>query len=261
MINGKDIYAEIRQAIKDYDAKNWEDFGYQIGEASAKIILGEQSEKQIAVAQMMQGMIEPFGGKFNLEALLMCIYDEDQAALILDEAYNQFKAAYEQKNVQDVVAGVILTVAGVKQIQKGLPACEAVDTKTWDFNGFSKSMDIMAHPVEHFKIIEEDLLVHGTSIMKDAFIATMAYENGDLYTFGQQMGKIFKLATNVAQNQVAQVKETIDRKMVTEVAQGLLEGTKVGHFDFTALLFCIYEADQAALILYEGVQIIEEAYA
>jgi len=44
MINGKDIYSEIKLAIKDYDAKNWEDFGFQIGEASAKIILGSQSE-------------------------------------------------------------------------------------------------------------------------------------------------------------------------------------------------------------------------
>jgi hypothetical protein len=51
-----------------------------------------------------------------------------------------------------------------------------------------------------------------------------------------------------------------DANMAAEVAQGFLEATNVGTFNFTNLLICIYEADQAALILYEGVQILEEAY-
>jgi len=51
----------------------------------------------------------------------------------------------------------------------------------------------------------------------------------------------------------------VDRALVAEVAQGFLAGAGVGTFDFTALLFCIYEADQAALIAYEGLQEIEKA--
>jgi hypothetical protein len=38
--------------------------------------------------------------------------------------------------------------------------------------------------------------------------------------------------------------------MITEVIQGLLEGTKVGTFNFTNLLLCIYEMDQAAMVAY-----------
>ena len=53
---------------------------------------------------------------------------------------------------------------------------------------------LMTYPIDYFQIVGDDLLVNGESIMKDAFIATMAYENGDLYTFGQHMGMIFKLA-------------------------------------------------------------------
>merc|ERR1712227_848033 len=46
----------------------------------------------------------------------------------------------------------------------------------------------------------------------------------------------------------------------TEFAQGLFEATKVGEFNFTNLLLCIYEADQAAIALYEGVETLEQAY-
>merc|ERR1719263_2295330 len=42
--------------------------------------------------------------------------------------------------------------------------------------------------------------------------------------------------------------------------QGFMEGAKVGTFNFTALLECIYEADQAAEVMYVAVsQIIPEA--
>jgi len=48
--------------------------------------------------------------------------------------------------------------------------------------------------------------------------------------------------------------------MVAEVAQGLLESTKVGTFNYTNLLTCIYETDQSALILYKAVTTLEESY-
>jgi hypothetical protein len=47
--------------------------------------------------------------------------------------------------------------------------------------------------------------------------------------------------------------------MLAEVAQGLLEAMKVGTFNFTNLLICIYELDQAALALYMSIEMLENA--
>lgn len=47
--------------------------------------------------------------------------------------------------------------------------------------------------------------------------------------------------------------------MVAEVAQGFMEATKVGSFNFTNLLLCVYEADQSALELYEGIDLLEKS--
>jgi hypothetical protein len=47
--------------------------------------------------------------------------------------------------------------------------------------------------------------------------------------------------------------------MMADIFQGLFEATKVGTFNFTNLLLCVYEADQAALELYEGVDLIEQS--
>lgn len=100
LINGVEIYNEVSTAIEDYTKEDWAGYGYNLGKAAAKTILGEESQALIKaenkdkVARVMQGMLKPFGGKFNLEALLMCIYEEDQAALMFDVAVQSFETAW-----------------------------------------------------------------------------------------------------------------------------------------------------------------------
>lgn len=51
-------------------------------------------------------MSSQFGGKFNLEALLACIGEEDKAALALDAAFQILEEAYDDKNVIEAFAAV-----------------------------------------------------------------------------------------------------------------------------------------------------------
>ena len=41
LLDGVEIYGEISTAVHDYEAQDFSDFGFQIGEASAKLILGQ----------------------------------------------------------------------------------------------------------------------------------------------------------------------------------------------------------------------------
>ena len=41
MLNGVEIYEEIKTAVQDYESQDFNDFGFQIGEALAKLILWE----------------------------------------------------------------------------------------------------------------------------------------------------------------------------------------------------------------------------
>jgi len=127
-------------------------------------------------------------------------------------------------------------------------------------------MDIAVHPTQHFELIENDLRMHGVSILEDVGAGVEAYRAGDFETYGKKMGEIVHLAT-AANALKAQVPLTYhdtypkdNREMVTEVLQGLLESMHVGAFNFTALLECVYAADGAALSLYQAVEILEEAY-
>jgi uncharacterized membrane protein YcjF (UPF0283 family) len=126
-------------------------------------------------------------------------------------------------------------------------------------------MDMIIHPMDHFEVLEKDLTVNGISIIIDGEEAAAAYKKGDYYTFGKKMGEILEKSTEekhepkTIQDFPVEASE-IDHKMITEVIQGLLEGTKVGTFNFTNLLLCVYEMDQAAMIADQDVKMIEDAF-
>lgn len=44
LLNGHDIYDDIETGITDYDAGKWEPFGQSVGNALAKLIIGEEPE-------------------------------------------------------------------------------------------------------------------------------------------------------------------------------------------------------------------------
>ena len=267
MVNGVQIFHEIETAVSDYKSQQWSDFGYQIGEATAKTLVGSgeqlsQMEKQNYVAEVFRGVLEAFGGHFNIEALLVCIKDEDMAALLLDEAYQSLEAAIKTKDYTNLIGSVIGVIGAVQQFKEGLPACEAIDTKTFNYKGLDASMDMVTHPMDHFEVLEKDLKVNGISIIIDGAEAAAAYRRGDFFTFGKKMGEILEKSTEKAPEPKTLQSfpaDNIDHKMVTEIFQGLLEGTKVGTFNFTNLLICIYEMDQAAMIAYQDVEMIEDA--
>jgi len=186
-----------------------------------KELFGKNGKKLVAeynknkVGQVMQGVLEAFGGHFDLYALLICIYDEDQAALMFDVAVQEFETAYKQKSVGDAIGGIIASIAGVKQVISGLPACEAVWTK-FDFKPINQCVDAALDPVGHFEIIEKDILFNGKSILKDAELAVQAFQVGDFKNFGLNLGNIMKLGLSEQPKKVAEVPKVDNRTLVAE---------------------------------------------
>lgn len=59
-------------------------------------------EPEVKYAKYMQGLIAAYGGVgINIDALLACIHDEDQALLVLDAAYQIVQEAIHAKSTQE----------------------------------------------------------------------------------------------------------------------------------------------------------------
>ena len=65
------------------------------------------------LAQVLQGFLEEFGGNFDLWALLVCIADEDKAALMLDESVESFEKAFKEWKSDKKAAGHDLFAGGI----------------------------------------------------------------------------------------------------------------------------------------------------
>jgi len=44
VVNRVDIFKEIKNAVVDYETEKWEDFGYNLGEAAAQVLIGKESQ-------------------------------------------------------------------------------------------------------------------------------------------------------------------------------------------------------------------------
>jgi hypothetical protein len=179
--------------------------------------------------------------------------------LMFDLAAKMITQAIQTKDFQPLIGAVIAIVGGVQQFKKGLPACEAIVGHEFAFEQLDQCMDVAAYPLQNMKVIENDVKINGKSILKDAEAAAAAYESGDFVGFGKNLGDILKLATQEPEVETLVAEKEDNRTAVAAVAQGMLRAMNVGTFNFTNLLICIYQADQAALILYELVGLLEDA--
>ena len=118
--NGVKITTEIKSAIADYQTEKWYDFGFKCGEAASDVFIGtpkeflqldeQESAKKEMVAQFFQGFYSAFGYHFNLLDLLECVNQEDEAALLLDLAYQAFGRAirkFKKKDYPDMVSELV----------------------------------------------------------------------------------------------------------------------------------------------------------
>ena len=81
-------------------------------------------------------------------------------------------------------------------------------------------------------------------------LAVEYYEKKEWTLFGRTVGAMTQHVAMDHKNVNLPKPTTEQKKIATEILQGFLKGADVGTFNFTALLECIYEADQTAEMFY-----------
>lgn len=174
VVNGIDIFHEIQAAMKAYKAKDFKTFGLQMGEATAKVLIGSQMQgivpKDIELtmtqpepvkkaltkeeyAAILKGMLGAFGSKIDILALLICIQDEDKALITallgiqnFEKAIEEYKAGDKGNAIGDMIGSVLIELAAKQSFEQGIPACKAIiqDEKFADFKKSRDSFNLMS---------------------------------------------------------------------------------------------------------------------
>lgn len=151
-------------------------------------------------AEVAQGFLEATNvGTFNFTNLLICIYEADQAALILYEGVQILEEAYKDKDPEEAIGGIIAAVAFVQQLKQSIPVCEAVDTSKSNWSTFDHIVEVAESPISHMKLIEKDIFFNGIKITEELSTAIESFRSGDYKQYGYQLGKIMTQATESRQ--------------------------------------------------------------
>jgi hypothetical protein len=179
LINGKNIIKEVNTAVADYNAGNSKDMGYQIGEAAAQVILGEDKEN---LAEIYQGFYDAFGIHIDIYALLICIQEVDKGLLMFDAVSQMIKEAISTKNYTELIPAAIFIFAAFKQMQQAMPACTAA-FNPHDFSVIDKAIESL----DAFKIMSEV-----PTLVRDFEELATDYENKNYEKFGADLGYLLQ---------------------------------------------------------------------
>ena len=161
-------------------------------------------------AQIEQGILKAYGGKFDLYALLISIGEEDQALLFFDIAVQAFELALHDTDIGDkigdFIGSIMGIVGGIQKAKEGLPACEAVWKSGFDLSKLEQDATI---DVENLKSIEENIIRNEKALRADMEAAIEAHNNEDYVEFGYHLGRILETATEKPE---LEEKEVLDKE-------------------------------------------------
>jgi len=154
-----------------------------MGMATAKTIIGQEGQLAVAedkkrqYAEVMQGVLQAFGGDFDLLALLFCIYEEDTALIMLNWAVENFEAYWKDRQFNELFSGVVDFVSAVEAFREGIPSCASI-WGHFDVKPMDQCLATTSNLHEMIKVVEEDILLNGVSIAHDLSMATAAFRAG-----------------------------------------------------------------------------------
>jgi hypothetical protein len=145
------------------------------------------------IAAFSQGFLQATNvGTFNFTALLECIYEADQAAEALDMGVRELIKGVEDKDINDIIPGVIGIVAFVQTLRQTIPLCETVDPHSMNWTTFDNIVSTVEDPVNHMKTIDQDIFMNGKKITEEISEGINAWRSGDYQTFGESLGTTLK---------------------------------------------------------------------
>merc|ERR1712195_386698 len=138
----------------------------------------ENIDRQMA-AKVASGLLSSTTvGSFNFQELLLCVYEADGAAMVLEGAAETIEQAYKDKSVKEAVAGF------VQSLKQTIPVCESVDSSKMDWTMFDHIVETLEDPIKHLDVIAKDIVMNGKNITVQVEDAIESFRAGDYVEFG-----------------------------------------------------------------------------
>jgi len=189
LLNGVEIFNDLKVAKKLWDSEDWLRFGHQVGFAMHKIALGYKNEYK------PEGPIElnPSGAKDIVIGLTRGLFLEDVAieescvkdAQDLWFGVQKALAYLKKRNKEDASKGLIEFARVLKSVNLALKECNATEEHVVVLE---KAIAILQHPKNFTYVFGKHLVVNDVDIYHELRAATDDWNLEEFQGFGFELG-------------------------------------------------------------------------
>ena len=210
IVNGKDIFDEISQAVNLWDKQDYRNAGIQIGEALALLIGTGEEEidtmvdlgtaikgwKWETTVDVFEGTLQGFFGSSQFPALKSCANETV-------DAYDQIADAFKKLHTGDesgdtIKAGLEDIGAALGDLKNALNDCKASSKEITQFA--STVEQGFEHPLTFIFHLGKDLIVNGKDIFDEISQAVNLWDKQDYRNAGIQIGEALALLIGTGDN-------------------------------------------------------------
>ena len=193
-VNGVDIFNHIKTGVADYEASKYEDFGKEMGDALAEVLLGTIELKRtgqyddetidpklLEAIQIIVGVLKGAVEAEGLDNIENCVKDSGDIVVDVYDAVMDFTKGDEK----DVLNGIEELGKAVLEIKPLVEDCEGVAA---DWAKLVKMGAIFSNPASFAYHVGKDLIVNGVQIFKEVDDSIHQFEAKNYEKFGEDIG-------------------------------------------------------------------------
>jgi len=193
MLNGKEIYNELEAAADNYFSRQYRPFGYEIGLAMHKVVLGfDRLHREVAhdpielapqdAVDVVLGLAQGFSfGEVDIEP--ECVNDAQELWFDIERAFSYFS----QLDEKDAIRGLQDLSKAMEIVHDALRDCKASEDH---LKALMQSIAMIRNPINFAYVIGKHIIVDRIEIFHELNAAADDWATAHFRSFGFQLGLI-----------------------------------------------------------------------
>eukprot|EP00331_Platyophrya_macrostoma_P029686 CAMPEP_0176451048 /NCGR_PEP_ID=MMETSP0127-20121128/27561_1 /TAXON_ID=938130 /ORGANISM="Platyophrya macrostoma, Strain WH" /LENGTH=791 /DNA_ID=CAMNT_0017838943 /DNA_START=26 /DNA_END=2401 /DNA_ORIENTATION=+ len=252
LVNGVDIYNEIYTAVGDFNSGNYKDFGYNVGEALAKVFFYQTTRNMTGPAlkfslvdfeTVAYGVLEGIGAAENWTDLQPCISSTEDAIQNIEKAIYYL----QKEDTIDVAFGLAALGKALSDLPTSIKSCGALYN---DVDKLIHSLAAISSPTTFIYKVAKNIIINGVDIYHEISAAVNMYKSGNWEQFGVNIGKA--LAQVFLYGTAHRPLGATSGENILVFLEGVLEGISTDA-NFDQIAPCVFNASSVAVTLDQAV--------
>mmetsp|Transcript_7871 Transcript_7871/g.15215 ORF Transcript_7871/g.15215 Transcript_7871/m.15215 type:complete len:800 (+) Transcript_7871:10134-12533(+) len=187
ILNGREIYGDIKTAVSDWKSSDYYNFGYNVGLAFGKVLSQAEEDESnddvaLEVVEILEGVFLGLSVSLSEQDIELCLSDVTSIVTDVETAVTDI----EKETYDGVLSGIQEIAEALKQVPSAIKTCKAAASESAD--ELEKALKAFAHPLTFIYDTGKALVLDGKDIFTEIFTAVKDFKAENYEGFGYNVG-------------------------------------------------------------------------